>query len=129
MWNSLNTRVDCDYENNNVSDQSAIKSQQKPERCELSVSSESQTCDVRRRRANGTKCKGKIDGIKQKEVVRLLAAKFSGLRPFLSSKIEKMEAKSEKNKTNGVLISSSDVRWTTQNRIRMKDKLKIKIVM
>ena len=55
MWNILNARVDCNHENNNVSEKSANDTQEQAERKELSMGNESQMSNGRRRRANERK--------------------------------------------------------------------------
>ena len=52
------------------------------------MNNERQRKNVGRRRANEIKCKGQIDEIKEKGVVRLFAVICDGFGPFSACKIE-----------------------------------------
>ena len=78
----------------------------------------------RRRRVDVTKVKGKIEEVKDEGVVRLFSVNCNGLGPQSSGKIEQIKKESKMRKIDGVMISSSDVRWNVKNKAMMTNKLK-----
>ena len=70
------------------------------------------------------KVKGKVEEDKEDGVVRLFSVNCNGLRPRAASKIDQTMDSSERRKTDGLMTSSSDIRWSEHDENKMTCELK-----
>ena len=104
-------------------------------RCEIGMSNDddekeaNDACDSRsdkatkknertKRKEDKMKVKGKVEDEKEEGVVRLFSANFNGFGPCSESKIDQTKETSKLRNMDGLMASSSDVRWNVRNEMK-----------
>ena len=78
----------------------------------------------KRNEVDRIKVKGLVEEEKREGVVRLFSVNCNGLGPHALGKLDQIIDASTRRKIDGLLINSSDVRWTEHNKEKMTCKLK-----
>ena len=77
-----------------------------------------------RSKVDRIKVKGLVEEEKWDGVVRLFSVNYNGLGPRAVGKIDQTLDSSKRMKIDGLMISSSEVRWTEHNKNKMTCNLK-----
>ena len=78
----------------------------------------------KRNKADRIRVKGVVESEKGEGVVRIFSVKCNGLGPHAKGKLDQIIDASKNRKIDGLLISSSDVRWTEYDKEKIKCDLK-----
>ena len=77
-----------------------------------------------KKKVDKIKDKGKVEDVKEEGVVRLLSVNFNGFGICSAGKIEQLKVMSKLRNTDGLMISSSDIRWNVKNQMKITYELK-----
>ena len=83
----------------------------------------------KRNKVDRIRVKGVVEVEKGEGVVRMFSVNCNGLGPCAKGKLDQIIDASKSRKTDSLLISSSDVRWTEHDEEKMKCNLKTQIKM
>ena len=78
----------------------------------------------KRKKVNRIRIKRAVEVEKGEGVMRLFLVNCNGLGPHTLDKLDQIVDASKSRKIDGLLISSSDVKWTEYNKDKMVCKLK-----
>ena len=117
MWNANKACDECEKDNSSeMVTNSNNEEQEGNESCEGKSENATNHEERNRNKVGRIKVKGQVDEDKEDGVVRLFSANCNGLGPHAVSKIDQIMESSERRKIDGLMISSSDVRWTEYNK-------------
>ena len=100
------------------------KKQEEKDSYETNCNNEIQNKLKIRKIVDKMKVKGKLDVVKEEDVVRLFSENCNDLGPYSEGKTEQLKLMSKIRKIVGLMISLSDVRWNVKNNMKMPNKLK-----
>ena len=95
------------------------ENEEENDRSEIQCDKVARTKERKKKKVTVIKVKGKVEDEKEIGAIRLFSVNCNGFGPCSQSKISQTKEISTGRNTNGLTISSSDVRWNVKNKTNM----------
>ena len=120
MWNANKACNVCEKGNRSEIVTNSDNDEQEGNETGGNKRNENKQQETMRNKVDRTKIKGLVEEAKRDGVLRLFLVNCDGLGPCALGKIDQMIDSRKRRKINGLMISSSDVRWTKCDKDKMK---------